>query len=297
MNIRERISLAQDTGPTITTNTLTGEPDIVVGKTTNEQGIVVEQTANGPVNVPVDDEPPIIEFGTVPPATKVEEKPKEDVNALLQQFAALQGQLSGAKQQSDLQPVLEQISNLAQSIREAQNKGQEKPLDDYATFIKGLEEKQYESPLATSQAYFEYMFKSVIAPMFQELQGTVSKTAVATAKQTASADPTNAFIMKMYGPEVEALVAKLPPGPDSYQKACAQVGMNHLSEVIDARIKEATASKQATPPPKGATIGVQSVPTGQGPKVVIIPKEYEYLRSRMDDEQIYQYLKDSGVVK
>ena len=282
---------APDTGVQVTLSA-TGEPDSIVERVPDEPVNESEKVE--------EDESPKIEFGQVPePEPPKPQAPTPDLNTLMAQFGALQARLDGAKQnESQLQPVLAQIADLAQSIRDTQGKTQAAPVEDYATFMKKLEEKQYESPLSTSQAYFEYMFKTVIAPMFNELQGTVSKTAAVTAKQAASNDPTNAYILKTYGTEVESIASKLPPGPDLYQRACAQVGMLHLGEIVDARVRETQVQAKPVPPAKNASPGVVSVPQApSGSKTVVIPKEYEHLRSKMDDAQIYQFLKESGILK
>lgn len=127
-------------------------------------------------------------------------------------------------------------------ILEQQNSAQSQQQQSQETWDdvkKRLKDSFYDDPVAAMEEAMKYMVKSEIAPAFQELHGTVSKTAMATSRQMAAQNPTNKTILEKYGDEVEAAVKSLPPGPDVYERACQQVGMQHFTDIVQASVQEA----------------------------------------------------------
>lgn len=165
---------------------------------------------------------------------------------------------------ADREAMTSGFSELAKVFKEqasvqGQAAQQQAPGESWDAVKKRLSKSFYDDPVGAMEEAMRYMVANDIAPAFQTLKGELSKTAMTASRQAATMSETNKMIMERYRDEVEEAVKQLPASPDVYEKACQQVGMNHLTDLVAMQVEAATVAAKA---PKRPTSNVKP---GGGP--------------------------------
>lgn len=121
------------------------------------------------------------------------------------------------------------------ALLEKQHAAGQTPTADAETWEsleKRLKKNFYDDPVESMKEMLQYFVRTEVGPAFQNVQNAVGQTALVTSRQMAAQDETNKIVLEKYSKEVEEVVKSLPSGPDVYERACRQVGMNHFTELL-----------------------------------------------------------------
>ena len=253
----------------------------------DRKGFQVEDVGEEEYEIVVEEETPTQES----PAEDVAKGSREEFQKLMEELNYVKNQQAGTKElMAGLREVIEKVST---SKPPTQPPPEEKPKEDYLTFRKRIEELMVSDPVKGLEEMLGRYVAEQIAPAFQQLAGQTTATTLATSRSLAQQDPTNRMVMEKWGKEVEEVVRGLPPGPDVFDRACKQVAMGHLSEIIQLQVKEMEEKKkEEVPPAKGAVPTVSGAAQGVAKRVVkITPKEYEEARLLGLDPLTYKQMK------
>jgi len=176
-----------------------------------------------------------------------------DAEALQSRLAALEEEKAAYEARlADREVMTSGFSELTKVFREQAEAGKataKTTAEPWEAVKKRLSKSFYDDPVAAMEEAMKYMVTNDIAPAFQSLQGEVSKTALAASRQGAKANDTNRMIMEKYSSEVEAAVKGLPAGSDVYERACQQVGMAHLTDLVAMQVELSAGTKEKAPRP------------------------------------------------
>lgn len=165
---------------------------------------------------------------------------------LLSELEVLRQKQTAAEDRQTLQSGFDKLSQILEKQQSsATPTTPSEPQETWEDLKKRLSQNFYDDPVGAMDEMVRFAVQREIVPAFQQTQNQLAKTATLTSKQAASANPTNKLILENYGDEVEEMVKTLPPGPDVYDRACQQVGFNHLTDLVELKTKEqaATASR------------------------------------------------------
>lgn len=165
---------------------------------------------------------------------------------------------------ADREAMSSGFNQMAELLKRQQEAGQQsalqQPGESYDALKKRLSKAFYDDPVAAVEEMLKHVVTHDVAPAFQNLQGELSKTARLTSRQVAAQSDTNKMILERFGDEVEEMVKSLPSTPDVYEKACQQVGMQHLTDLVQWQVEQTTAT--AAPASRKPTSNVKPSTTG-----------------------------------
>lgn len=177
----------------------------------------------------------------IPEETVEEEGPsredlQRELNELKERQSLVAGQLGDRK---SLEDGFNKLSQVLTEQRANQGLPENEQVPSWEEVKKQLGKNFYDDPMNAIEQAINHAVKYDIAPAFRQTQDMVSKTAISTSKHAAASNDMNKMIMDRFNDEVEETVKKLPHSPDVYEKACQQVGMNHLTDIVAFQVDEA----------------------------------------------------------
>lgn len=104
-----------------------------------------------------------------------------------------------------------------------------------------LSDKYYDAPLETVDEYVKAMLQKELGPYLNQMSQQLVETRRGFTKSKVEQDETGKLVLENYGDEVEKLVTQQNM---DYENAVKYVSANHLSEIIDLKVKSALEAAQ-----------------------------------------------------
>jgi hypothetical protein len=173
----------------------------------------------------------------------------EDVE-VSQRIAALKSQLEGGE--AGTVSALKEVTETLRELRnQSQTKATDEAVEDLDVLRKKLADGFYDDPMSAVDTWIEKRLsryeREKLQPAFNQMASVLRETTLDSSKRTATEDETGKFVMSKYADEVEQLVksGQVQIGPGAYKKAVNQVASEHIDELLDWKIEQREAKRQA----------------------------------------------------
>jgi hypothetical protein len=220
----------------------------------NERGEY--ELAEPPIEMEISEEEQVERFKMSPVEHEeeievAEEEDKDDPTALKSQLQELQARLDSSKTEDRIAQGFDKLSTTLGNI--VQPPKPEKTGPSQEEIQKEIEEAKnkiraefFDDPVTATEKIQELNLKYQVGPAFASLQSEIKALKSQLDQKTMETDETSKFVISKYGSEIK----KLTDSGVLYSQAVQQVAGQHITEILDERVKQAVESKKNPPKPR-----------------------------------------------